>query len=40
MEKFVEAAEKKHGEFGEKAARFLVEGSIFKQRCWKKKYTL
>lgn len=26
MEKFVEAAEKKHGEFGEKAARFLVEG--------------
>ena len=24
--KFVEAAEKKHGEFGEKAARFLVEG--------------
>ncbi len=26
VEKFVEAAEKKHGEFGEKAATFLVEG--------------
>ena len=26
MENFVEAAEKKHGEFGEKAAHFLVEG--------------